>query len=202
MDRCEPPTTTASSITIISKLRANFNQRTMAAMPAPVLGPAGGAPPLGTAPQLPYGADPGSITGWLLDISLAETPGTISRNDVVRVTTVHSIAQYSAGFGGNNTLHGRTVAILGEMMGDQLPMMIQFDPAEDEDLAHALALEAVMVPNDALVDAYFATPTADSLMPQTTLAQGSVGMNLPNFCAIPLAWAPYFLDFKTPNDAL
>jgi hypothetical protein len=27
-------------------------------------------------------------------------------------------------------------------------------------------------------------------------------MNLPNFCAIPLAWAPYFLDFKTPNDAL
>jgi hypothetical protein len=88
------------------------------------------------------------------------------------------------------------------MMGDQLPMMVQFDPAPDENLAHALALEAVVVPRDALVDTYFATPTAESLMPQTTLAQGSMGMNLPNLCPIPLAWPPYFLDFKAPYDAL
>jgi hypothetical protein len=27
-------------------------------------------------------------------------------------------------------------------------------------------------------------------------------MNISNFCPIPLAWAPYFMDFKTPFEAL
>jgi hypothetical protein len=96
-------------------------------------------------------------------------------NNVVRVTTVHSIAQYSVGFEGNNALHGRTVALLGEMVGThQLPMLVQFETDPTENLAHALAMESVTVPLDALVDAYFANPRAENLMPGPTVTKGGV----------------------------
>jgi hypothetical protein len=53
-----------------------------------------------------------------------------------------------------------------------------------------------------LVEAYFTSDTATHLMPAVTPAQGGVAMNLSNFCPLPLAWAPYFIDFKTPYEAL
>jgi hypothetical protein len=219
-------------------------------LPMPGIVPPGGVPPVDTAPQLPFGADPGTITGWLLDATLTETPGTISRglergfnwlvdsipvvanpgyaatmrtmageiinsdtlvtyltatnisNNVVRVTTVHSISKYSGGFGGSNTLHGQTLALLGETVGTQLPMLVRFNPDPREDLLHGLTMEAVTIPSDALVDTYCASPVAENIMPQPTVAQGSVAMNLSSFCPIPTAWAPYFLDFKTPFEAL
>jgi hypothetical protein len=123
-------------------------------------------------------------------------------NDEVRVTIIHSIARYSAGFGGSNALHGKTLGLLGEMRGDQLPMLVRFGDDPDGKLAHALEMEEVSVPPEALVDTYFALATATHLMTHTTAAQGGVRMNLANFCPIPLAWAPYFLDFKTPHEAL
>jgi hypothetical protein len=43
---------------------------------------------------------------------------------------------------------------------------------------------------------------AANVMPQTTVAQRGIDMNLSNLCPIPLAWAPYFMDFKVPFDAL
>jgi hypothetical protein len=88
------------------------------------------------------------------------------------------------------------------MREDQLPMLVKFDPDPDENLAHALMMEEVTVPSDALVDAYFATETATHLMPQVTLGQGGVAMHLSNFCPVPLAWAPSFLDSKRPFEAL
>jgi hypothetical protein len=123
-------------------------------------------------------------------------------NNVVRVTVMHSIARYSAGFGGSNALHGQTLALLGETVGNQLPMLVKFmeDPAED--LPHALAMEAVVVPSEIQVTTYFANPAAENLLPGAPVAQGGVAMNLANMCPIPLAWAPYFLDFKTPHAAL
>jgi hypothetical protein len=47
----------------------------MANLGAPVinLGAPVGPPPV-VAPQLPHGADPGTITGWILDQTAAETP--------------------------------------------------------------------------------------------------------------------------------
>jgi hypothetical protein len=123
-------------------------------------------------------------------------------HDVAKVTTVHSIHKYSAGFGGSNALHGKTLALLGETVGTQLPMLVQFDPDPNEDFVHALAMEAVTVPSGDMVDAYFALPIAETLMPQPTVIQGGVQMNLACFCPIPLAWAPYFLDFKSPYEAL
>jgi hypothetical protein len=119
-------------------------------------------------------------------------------NNVIRVTTVHSIAQYSAGFGGSNALHGKTIALLGEMVG-KLPMLVQFETDPTESLAHALAMESVTVSSDALVDTYFANPRAKNLMPGATVAQGGVEMNLANVCPVPPAWPPYFMDFKTPH---
>lgn len=53
-------------------------------------------------------------------------------DDVVQGITMHSVAKYSAGFGGSNALHGKTVTLCREMVGPQLPMMVQFntDPTE------------------------------------------------------------------------
>jgi hypothetical protein len=211
--------------------------------------PPGGLPPV-VAPQLPHGADPGTMTGWLLDDTVAATPTSITQelergcnrlvnnipdpndpayagvmrsmtdevlnsdtlityltatnrwNNVVRVTVVHSIHRYSAGFGGSNALHGKVLALLGETVGNQLPMLVKLVDDPTEDLAHGLTLEQVCVPPDAMVDAYFAGPAAVDLMPSTSTAAGGVDMNLSNLCPIPTAWAPYFLDFKTPWEAL
>jgi hypothetical protein len=44
----------------------------------PGVGVGGGAPPFVDAPQLPFGADPGSITGWMLQATMRDTPSTIS----------------------------------------------------------------------------------------------------------------------------
>jgi hypothetical protein len=123
-------------------------------------------------------------------------------NNVVRVTVVHSIARYSAGFGGSNMLHGHTLALLGQTVGTQLPLLVRFMTDPTEDFMHALAMEAVMVPSEAQVAAYFANPAALEVTPSTTVAQGGVNMNLWNLCPIPLAWAPYFIDFKAPFKAL
>ncbi len=161
-----------------------------AAIPnVPVFVPPGGAPAVATAPHLPFGGDPGTITGWLLDATSTETSSDISRgleqgfnrlvdnipnmgdpgytaairnmvdeaigSDMLttyltainigqegsRVTVIHSIHRYSAGFGGSNALHGKTLALLGETVGTQLPMLVQFDPDPGEDFAHALAME-------------------------------------------------------------
>ena len=222
----------------------------MAAAVPPVIVPPGGAAPGLVVPQLPYAADPGSLTGWILDATATETSDSISKtlelgfsrlvdnipasgnpgyqeamqdmvleiinsdtlctfltatnvgSNSVRITVIHSMAQYSAGFGGSNTLHGQTLGLLGEMREDQLPMLVKFDPDPAENLAHALMTEEVTTPPDALVDAYFATATAAHLMPYVSKAQGGVNMNLSNFCPIPLAWAPYFLDSKKPREAL
>jgi hypothetical protein len=212
--------------------------------------PPAGAPPVPTAPQLPFAADPGTITGWLLDATATETSSSISRglelgfnrlvdnipnpthatydgimramtdeiigsdtlvtylvvtnavSDQARVTLLHSIGRYSAGFGGSNALHGATLGLLGEMVDNQLPTLVRFDEDPLADLAYGLRLESVNVPSDAQVDAYFARATATTLMPRPQVAQGAVETNLAALCPIPLSWAPYFLDFKTPQEAL
>jgi hypothetical protein len=123
-------------------------------------------------------------------------------NNVVRVTVVHRIARYSARFGGSNALPGQALALLGETVGPQLPMLVKLVDNPSKDLGHGLAMEEVCVPSNALVDAYFAGPATVDLMPATTVPLGGVDMNLSNLCPIPLAWAPYFMDFKTPHEAL
>jgi hypothetical protein len=70
------------------------------------------------------------------------------RHDVVRITNVHSIHNYSAGFGGSNTLHEESMlAFLGrEMVKSQLPMLVQFTPDPKENFAHTLGVEGVNFP--------------------------------------------------------
>jgi hypothetical protein len=220
------------------------------AAPLGIVPPVGPPPPAG-APQLPYAADLGSLTGWILENTVTETSSSISKalgrgfarlvdnvpldgapsheaamkemiKEVVnsdslttylvatnfgddqdaKISVLHSIARYSAGFGGSNALHGHTLGLLGEMREDQLPMLVKFNKNPTQNLGHALELEEVAVPTDVLVGGYFGTATATYLMPQVTVNQGGVEMNLTNLCPIPLAWAPYFMDFKTPYEAL
>jgi hypothetical protein len=123
-------------------------------------------------------------------------------NNVVRVTVIHSINRYSAGFGGSNALYWRVLGLLGKTVANQLPMLVKFVEDPSEDLAHGLAIEEVCVPPTTLIDAYFAGLAALDLAPSTTVALGGIHISLANFCQIPVAWAPYFLDFKTPYDSL
>jgi hypothetical protein len=52
----------------------------MADMAPPLmLVPPGGAPAPAVTPQLPYGADPGTITGWILENSTTKTSESISQ---------------------------------------------------------------------------------------------------------------------------
>jgi hypothetical protein len=60
----------------------------------------------------------------------------------------------------------------------------------------------VATPSNDMVEAYFALSTAGTLMPQPAVLQGAVNMNMACLCPIPIAWAPYFLDFKSPHEAL
>jgi hypothetical protein len=95
------------------------------------------------------------------DTMVAYLVATNTPHGEVRITVIHSIARYSAGFGGSNALHGHTLALLGEMVDGQLPTLVKFDQDPQEDLAHALAVESVTVPPPAAVDAYYATATDD-----------------------------------------
>jgi hypothetical protein len=222
----------------------------MAAKAPLILIPPGGPPPM-VAPQLPHSADPGTITGWILDETVAATPiaaitqelergfnrlvdnildpnhtnynnvmqritykvinsdtlityftATNRWNNGVGVTAVHSIAWYSTRFGGSNALHRQVLTLLGEMVGTQLPMLVKLVEAPTEDLAHGFAMEEACVPSDAIVDAHFAGLAAVDLMPGPPYPKEGVQMNLSNLRLIPIAWMPYFLDFKTPHDPL
>ncbi len=51
----------------------------MAAMAPPLMMPPGRAPTVAVMPQLPFAADPGTITGWLLDTTATETPAIICK---------------------------------------------------------------------------------------------------------------------------
>jgi hypothetical protein len=117
-------------------------------------------------------------------------------NNVVQVVTTHSIARYSAGFGGSNALHGQMLALLGKAVGTQLPMLVKFIGDQTEDLIHALAMEGVTVPSDTQVDAYFSLPITKNLMAGTTVAQRGVAMSLSNLCPIPHAWESLLFGFQ------
>jgi hypothetical protein len=88
------------------------------------------------------------------------------------------------------------------MVENQLPMLVKFKDNPAEDLAHGFAMEDVLVPLYPEAMTYFSLLTAGDLLHGTTVAQGGVDMNLSNLCPIPIAWAPYFLDFKAPYEAL
>lgn len=65
----------------------------MAAMGVPIIVPPGRAPAVAMAPRPPFGADPGTITGWLLDTTATETSSNISRGvDLGFIWLVYNIA--------------------------------------------------------------------------------------------------------------
>jgi hypothetical protein len=51
----------------------------MTAMAPPMVVPPGGAPMQPVTPQLPYGADPGTISGWILQSTSTKTSDSISK---------------------------------------------------------------------------------------------------------------------------
>jgi hypothetical protein len=87
-------------------------------------------------------------------------------------------------------------------MDTQLSPLIRFHQDPDHDLVHALLVEEVRIPSNAQVDAYFSLPAAENLMVAPAVAAGAVNINLARIYPIPLSWAPYFMDHKTPYQAL
>jgi hypothetical protein len=86
-------------------------------------------------------------------------------------------------------------------VADQLPTMVSFPQDPTSDILAALLLENVTMQPAASVAAYFADPIALDIMPSVTVANGGVDLLMCCMCPIAMAWAPYFLDFKTPFQA-
>jgi hypothetical protein len=113
----------------------------------PGVGGGGGAPPLVDAPQLPFGADPGSITGWMLQATMTDTPSTISLqtersfarlnhhdyaaarqgiiDEILNSNTLETYLIVSNQFGGTNALHGKDY---GHARGDSWRTTTSSDP--------------------------------------------------------------------------
>jgi len=85
-----------------------------------------------------------------------------------------------------------------EMVGGQLPMMVQFRETVTDSLVHAFTLESVTIQPAASVAAHFAAPKASVIMDGLPVANGGKITNRCCLCPIPLVWAPYFMDSKTP----
>jgi hypothetical protein len=103
----------------------------------------------------------------------------------------------SAGFGGSNALHGQVLALLGEMVGLELPMLVKFVDDPVENLVHGLAMEEVCVPSNALVGAYFAGPAAVDLMPASSQCAPRWGEHEPVKCVpYPLGMGPILHGFQ------
>ena len=202
------------------------------------------------APPLPFPADSGTITGWLVDQSVTVTSSSLVRDietgfarrahnipvdpidpdypgamrDLVdevvnsadlccyltvsetgtattRVTVVHSIGKYSAGFGALSAFQGTIMAFLGEVIGENLPVFVQAPTAIGErGLASAFALYELAVPTENELTAYFTSAAAGNLMnPIVPTAANTT--RLAKLCPIPHAWAPYFLDSESPFEA-
>lgn len=215
-------------------------------------GPALGVPPVppALAPPLPFPADAGTITGWLVDQSVTVTSSSLvqdieagfarlSQNipadplhatyagtmrDLVdevvnssdlccyltisetgatatRVTVVHSIGKYSAGFGALSAFQGTTMGFLGEVVGENMPVFVQAPTtAGDQDLISSFALREIAVPTEVELVAYFSSAAAGNLMTPIapTLANTT---RLARLCPIPHAWAAYFLGSQSPFEA-
>eukprot|EP00978_Attheya_sp_CCMP212_P022354 scaffold66651_cov24-Attheya_sp.AAC.1 len=115
------------------------------------------------------------------------------------VSVVLGLCRYSGGLGGISQFQGRVLDFLGEVIGDQLPPMVQVGP-DAVDLDVLLLPEARHVPTAAEVKAHYANPAIakTSLMPdQANGAQAA----LARLAYLPKAWVPYFLDRKAPWDA-
>ena len=95
-----------------------------------------------------------------------------------RITVLHSLARYSAGFGGQAVLHGQVLGFMGDMVGDQLPTMVRFRETVTDNLAHAFALESVTIQLAASVAAHFAEPNASVIMDGLTVENGGVLTNI------------------------
>lgn len=116
-----------------------------------------------------------------------------------KVTVLHYIVCYSAGFGGSMVHHGRILGLLGEMIGDKLPLLVHFMAYKYHDLGHALLLEEVMLAPAAHIEAYFNGPVPHLLVVEPMVAaNGGVATNFSCLCPIPIMWASYFMDFKSP----
>jgi hypothetical protein len=130
---------------------------------------------------------------------------TNSGSGLGKITFVHSIPRYSAGFSGINALHNQMLGLLGEMRDDQLPMLLKFNGDPTENLVHALIYGGRDGANGRtsryiFCDWHGNTPPTSGY--GGTRGGGGVDMNLSNSCPIPLAWTPYFMDFRAPTEAV
>jgi hypothetical protein len=119
-----------------------------------------------------------------------------------RVTVVHSIRKYSAGFGALSAFQGAIMGFLGETVRDQLPVFIQAPTAVgDQDLTMSFSIQEMDVPTGAEIASYYAAAGAGHLLNPIAVTAAN-GTQLSRLCPIPLAWTLYFMDSKSPYDAL
>jgi hypothetical protein len=77
-----------------------------------------------------------------------------------KVTVMHLIGKYSAGFGALSTFQGTLMAFLGEVVGENLLVFVQaHTTAGDQGLLSAFALHKVAMPMEVELLAYFTLAT-------------------------------------------
>eukprot|EP00978_Attheya_sp_CCMP212_P020587 scaffold59112_cov33-Attheya_sp.AAC.3 len=106
------------------------------------------------------------------------------------------LCRYSGGLGAISQFQGRVFGFLGEVIGDQLPPIVQVGP-DAMHLDKLLLPASHDVPTASEVKAHYANPATakTSLIP--ALANGTKS-SLTRLAYLPKAWVPYFLDRKTP----
>jgi hypothetical protein len=118
-----------------------------------------------------------------------------------RVTLVHSIGKYSAGFGVLSAFQGTIMGFLGGTIGENMPLFVQAPTAVGaSNMASSFALQEITVLTEVEVATYFTSAAAGNLMNpiRVTLANAT---QLTRLRPILHAWAAYFLDSKTLFEA-
>jgi hypothetical protein len=129
-------------------------------------------------------------------LTISETGAAASR-----VTLVHSIGKYSAGFGALSAFQGTIMGFLGETIGENMPLFVQAPTAVGaSNMVSSFSLKAVAVPTEAEVVTYFTSAAAGNLMNPIGVTAANA-TQLARLCPIPHAWAAYFLDSKSPFEA-
>jgi hypothetical protein len=111
-----------------------------------------------------------------------------------RVTIVHSIGKYSAGFGALSAFQGTIMGLQGETVGDQLPVFVQVPTAVDEerDLRPSFSILELAVSTTAKLVAYYSTPGAGHLLnpiPLTQPQEPNCPIYAPSlWCGPPTSW--------------
>ena len=123
-----------------------------------------------------------------------------------QVVVIHSLGTYDCGIGegwlgseGGRDLpfHPHIYGLEGEAKGGGLPQMIQICGGDYKNMTQVLRLQDRQIPTAEMLR-YFADEESEDLIPPWRYAVEGTRKMLSCVWPLPLAWAPYFLEARSP----